>query len=120
RATVIEVGEAGSVENVDFAVSTKLKPRTITAQIVWPDGTPARFVHTWCSPTGHVPWQHMLTNGKGQIIFPAMDGLTYEIGAAAASDYEVPSRRRFSALPVRVPPGESSKVRLVLSIPPHQ
>jgi hypothetical protein len=119
RAKLIRIGEAESVSNANFTLSARLNSRTITAGMFWADGTPARYVHTWCAPTGYVPWQHLLTDGQGRITFPAMDGLAYEIGAAAASDYEIVAKRRISAHPVRVPPGPSSSVRLVLSVSPR-
>jgi hypothetical protein len=118
-ATRIHVGEAEKVSVGGLRLSTRLNPRTISARTVWADGSPARYVHTWCAPTGYTPRQHLLTDGEGQITFPAMDGLAYVIGAAAASNYEVPSKQRISARPVHVPPGPSTSVRLVLSIPPR-
>jgi hypothetical protein len=119
RAKLIHVGEAESVLHANFDLSARLNPRTITANMFWAEGTPARYVHTWCAPAGYLPWQHLLTDGEGHITFPAMDGLSYEIGAAAASNYEIEAKRRISAHPVLVPPGPSTSVRLVLSIPPR-
>lgn len=118
-AKLIHVEEAERVLNANFTLSARLNPRTITAEMIWADGTPARYVHTWCAPTGYSPSQHLLTDGEGRITFPAMDGLAYEIGAAAASNYEITTKQRVSAYPVRVSPGPSISVRLVLSIPPR-
>lgn len=120
KAALIEMGEAQVLSNVNLRVSEKMSPRTIRVQIVWSDGSPARFVHTWCAPVGDSPWQHLLTDGNGQIIFKAMDGLSYEIGAAAASDYEIESRRRFSAKKIVVPAGTTTSAKLVISIAPKR
>jgi hypothetical protein len=117
RAAAISLGEAERVAGANLML-TKLGARTISARMVWADGTPAEYVHTWCAPTGDVPRQHLITDALGQITFPAMDGLSYDIGAAAASNYAIPQRRRFSAPAIRVPPGPSTSVRLVVSIPP--
>src|SRR5205085_8926074 len=112
------VGQAEHVSNMNLKLSAKLNPRTITVHIVWADGTPAGDVHAWSAPVGYVPWQRLETDAKGRITFPAMDGLAYNIGAAAESDYEVPSRQGYSAKPVSVPPGPSASVRIVLALPP--
>jgi hypothetical protein len=118
RATPIQVAEARSVLNVNFTVTAKLNPRTIKAHISWSDGSPARSVHTWCAAAGYVPWQHLLTDNNGGITFNALDGLTYVVGAAAASNYEIVTRRRLSAKPLTVPPGRSTSVKLVIPLPP--
>jgi hypothetical protein len=117
-AVALQLGEAQTISKADFTLPPKLHPRTIKAQVTWPDGSPARSVHTWCSPSGYLPWQHVLTDANGQITFNAMDGLPYEVGAAAASNYDIVSRRRFTAKPVRVAPGTSTSISLILSIPP--
>lgn len=120
RASLIHVGESKSLHGIDLKLSAKLNSRSITAEAQWSDGTPARNVHIWCAPTGYTAWQHLLTDGQGRITFEAMDGLSYEIGAEAASNYEIPAKQRISARPIHVPPGQSTSVRLVLSIPPRQ
>lgn len=113
-ARPIVLREAQTVSGIQLDIGIKMKPRAITARVSWPDGSPARFVHAWCAPTGYVPRAHDLTNEDGQITFPAMDGLSYDVGSAAASNYEIPARRRFAAKRVRVPPGDSVAIKLVL------
>ena len=117
-AHVLTVGETSILMNHNFVVPAKLNARKVTVMTVRADGTPARFVHVWCSALGYTPWAHVLTDRSGQVIFDVLDGLAYQIGGAAASNYEIPALRRYSAEPVRVGPGNNMRVRLVLSIAP--
>lgn len=62
---------------------------------VWSDGRPAPFIHIWCSARGYLPIVHEITDKSGRIDFDVLDGLTYEVGGAASSDYEPVERRRY-------------------------
>ncbi|MCC6538453.1 MAG: carboxypeptidase regulatory-like domain-containing protein [Bryobacterales bacterium] len=112
------LGEAGTVTNLDLELSSRMHSRTITAEVSWADGSPATLAHAWCAARGYATWRHLITDSSGRIQFDALDGLTYEVRAAATSNYFITSRRRFSAKPLQVPPGQSATVRLILSIPP--
>lgn len=117
-AVHIQVGEAASVTGLNLPISVRMAPRTISVELIWPDGSPARYVHAWCAVLGYSAQVHELANSDGRIRFQALDGLTYEVGAAAAGDYEVSSRRLWRAKPVLVAPGPSTSIRLILAAKP--
>lgn len=116
NASVIVLGESEIVAGADIKLLPKLKPRTVTGIVVFPDGRPvSRALISYRDTAYASPYSYygMEADDQGRFTIPAVEGMSYMVKAYINAD-----GGQKHAEAIEVPPdGEVRDIRLVIVNP---
>lgn len=117
NASVIVLGEGEVIGNADIRLLPKLRPRTITGTVVFPDGQPigrARVSFRDTAYTSPYSYHGVEADEQGRFTIQAFEGLSYMVNA----HINMPGGVQKHAEPIEVPAqGEVKEIRLVIVHP---
>jgi Tissue inhibitor of metalloproteinase. len=116
QATVIEIGLGQKFEDMDIQLPMKLVERTVSGQVVWPDGSPAVKVDINLEDINHPGWCvngcEVETDNNGRFTLRGFEGYTYKLQALSDAPQKL-----YSDGPVINLVGDQTGIKVILSIP---